>query len=61
MSIACRLQSPTPMKGIVFICMAMRREGATRPNLEETITEGPGREDGVSLPPRLMGLRGSRG
>lgn len=49
------------MKGIVFICMVMRREGVIRLNLEEIIIEGLGREDGVFLFFRLMGFRGSRG
>lgn len=35
------------------MCMEVGGLEAKNLNLGETITEGPGREDGVSLPPRL--------
>lgn len=41
--------------------MAVEGLEAKNLNLRETIPEAPGREDGVSLPPRLMRHRSSWG
>lgn len=49
------------MQAVVFMCTVVERLGAKSPNLRETIPEGPGREDGVFLPPALMSYTSRRG